>query len=262
MWGTDEEADAGLGPVVEGADMSTDAAGRPDAASPAPMPDLVAVLAQFIARPGRETKVRDGLLRVVDGARTERGNLDYDLLQHNGRPWAFYVLANWADQAAADAHVSSSFVRDFLSAHGAADLAATPTRTNARMLSHPDPNPDRQRPIPNSNQLTFLPFFSVKPGQVDAVREALLGAIDSTRAEDGCLDYDLYQSFDDPAMLFYRENWTGQPVLDKHMNTPGFYKIVRGEIDPRLTVPWSGLALTMISAPGSKPLGSPLRRVS
>ena len=45
------------------------------------VPDLVGVLAQFVARPDRAAQVRDGLLRVVDGARTEDGSLDYDLYQ-------------------------------------------------------------------------------------------------------------------------------------------------------------------------------------
>jgi quinol monooxygenase YgiN len=235
--------------------MSTDPAGR-DAPAPSPVPDLVAVLAQFIAKPGRDAGIRDGLLRVVEGARRERGNLDYDLYQLTHQPWAFYVLADWADQGAADAHVASPHVRDFLAEHATADLAAPSTRALARMLSHPDPDTDRPRPVPARDQVTFFPFFSVKPGQVDPVRRALLGAIDSTRAEDGCLDYDLYQSFDDPAVLFYRENWTGQSALDRHMNTPGFHRIVRAGIDPLLSVPWSGLTMTMVSAPG--PIRTPV----
>jgi quinol monooxygenase YgiN len=225
-------------------------AGTPDGPAPSPVPDLVAVLAQFIAKPGREVRVCDGLLRVIDGARTEAGNLDYDLYQARDQPWAFYVLADWADRAAAEAHLSSRYVRDFLAEHAEADLAAAPTRATARMLSRPDPATDRPRPTPNTDQLTFFPFFSVRPGQVDAVRERLVGAVDSTRAEPGCLDYDLYQSFDDPTVLFYRENWIGRPALAEHMNTPAFHRLVRGEVDPRLTVPWTGLAMTMVSAPG------------
>jgi quinol monooxygenase YgiN len=235
---------------AKGAEMSTSAAGRPDEASPSPVPNLVAVLTQFIAEPGREAKVCDGLLRVVEPARSEYGNLGYDLHQVKNKPWAFYVLANWADQAAMEAHLASPYLREFESKHGASDLAAPPTQYPARMLSHPDPNPDRPRPVPNSDQVTYFPFFSIRPGQVDTVRRADLGVIDSVRSEEGCLDYDLYQSLDDPAVLFYRENWTGQPILDKHMNTPGFHKVVRAGIDPLLTVPWTGLTMTMISAPG------------
>ena len=230
--------------------MSADASSMPDRPSPSPVPDLVGVLAQFIARPGRAARVCEGLLRVVDGARTENGNLDYDLYQVIDKPWAFYVLANWAGRDAADAHLTSTHVRDFVAAHTEMDLAAPPTRTRARMLSRPNADPNRPRPVPNSHQLTFFPFFSIRPGQLDPVREALLGAVESTRDEPGCLDYDLYQAYDDPTALFYRENWTGQAALDEHMNTPGFYDVVRDQVDPRLTVPWSGLSMTMVSAPG------------
>jgi quinol monooxygenase YgiN len=234
--------------------MSTGTA-KPDAPAPSPVPDLVAVLAQFIARPGRDAQVRDGLLRVADGARGERGNLDYDLYQRDDQPWAFYVLANWAEQAAAEAHVGSAHVRDFLEVHGT-DLAAASTRFMARMLSLPDPDADRSRPVPDSDQVVFFPFFSVKPGQVDTVVRALAGAVDPTRAEDGCLDYDLYQSFDDPTVIFFREHWTGRPALDRHMNTADFHKIVRSGVDPRLSVPWTGLAMTMVSPPG--PIRTPV----
>jgi quinol monooxygenase YgiN len=229
--------------------MSADASSMSDRHSPSPVPDLVGMLAQVIARPDRATRVCEGLLRVVDGTRTEDGNLDYDLYQDNDRPWAFYVLANWADPGAADAHLSSTHVRDFLSTHSEKDLAAPPTRTRARMLSRPNADTNRPRPVP-ARQLTFFPFFSVRPGQLDTVRGALLGAVDSTRGEPGCLDYDLYEACDNPTTLFYRENWTGRSALDEHMNTPGFYDVVRGQIDPRLTVPWCGLSMTMASTPG------------
>jgi quinol monooxygenase YgiN len=227
--------------------MSADASDR---LLPSPVPDLVGVLAQFVARPDRAARVSEGLLRVVDGARTEDGNLDYDLYQVDGQPWLFYVLANWADQEAATAHLTSSYVRDFVAAHAETDLAAPPTRTNARMLSHPAVDRGRERPVPNSDQLTFFPFFATRPGRLDAVGEALRGAVDTTRDEPGCLDEDLYQAFDDPTTLFYRENWTDRGALDEHLNTPAFYDVVRGQVDPRLTVPWSGLSMMMVSDPG------------
>ncbi|GAA5181187.1 hypothetical protein GCM10023322_15220 [Rugosimonospora acidiphila] len=221
-----------------------------DTPSPSPVPDLVGVLAQFIARAGRAAQVCEGLLRVVDGARAEDGSLDYDLYQVDDRPWAFYVLANWADRAAADAHLTSAHVRNFVAAHAEADLAAPPTRTNARMLSRPNGQKDRPRPVPGSDQLTFFPFFTIRPGQLDPVRDALLGAVDSTRAEPGCLEYDLYQASDDPTVLFYRETWTSGSALDEHLNRPGFYEIVRRQVDPLLAVPWTGLSMTMVSQPG------------
>jgi quinol monooxygenase YgiN len=229
-------------------DMTSDV---PDQSSPSPVPGLVGILAQVIAKSGREARVCEGLLRVADGARCREGNLDYDLYQDRDRPWAFYVLANWAGQEAVDGHVNSPYVREFLDTYTGTDLAAPPTRISARMLSQPNPDTGRRRPEANSDQLTFFPFFKVRADQLDTVRQALLGAVDSTRGEVGCLEYDLYQVTDDPNTLFYRETWTGRPALDEHMNTPGFYEVVRGQVDPRLTVPWTGLSMTMVSEPGA-----------
>lgn len=223
----------------------------PDQSSSSPVPDLVGILAQVVAKEGRQAQVCEGLLRVADGARTKEGNLDYDLYQDRDRPWAFYVLANWANQEAVDSHVSSTYVREFLEAHTETNLAAPPTRINARMLSRPNPDTGRRRPEPNSDQLTFFPFFNAQPDQLDTVRRTLAGAVDPTRGEEGCLEYDLYQVMNDPTTLFYRETWTSKAVLDEHMNTPVFYDVVRGQVDPRLTVPWSGLSMTMVSAPGA-----------
>lgn len=223
----------------------------PDQSSPSPVPDLVGILAQVIAKAGREARVCEGLLRVADGARTRQGNLDYDLYQDRDRPWAFYVLADWTDQEAVDGHVNSTYVREFLDTHSETDLAAPPTRINARMLSRPNPDTGRRRPEANSDQLTFFPFFNVRADQLDTVRQALLAAVEPTRGEAGCLEYDLYQVMDDPNTLFYRETWTGKPALDEHMNTPDFHDVVRRQIDPRLTVPWTGLSLTMVTAPGA-----------
>ncbi|WP_446219489.1 putative quinol monooxygenase [Micromonospora sp. IBHARD004] len=42
--------------------------------------------------------------------------------------------------------------------------------------------------------MTLVPFFTSKPGAVDEVHRAHLAMVEPTRAEHGCLDYDLYQS--------------------------------------------------------------------
>jgi hypothetical protein len=73
--------------------------------------------------------------------------------------------------------------------------------------------------------------------------------VEPTRVEPGCLDYDLYQSTDDPSVMFFYENWTDADVLSRHMNTPNFYRFVRGDIDARLVVPWTALTMTMLSEP-------------
>jgi quinol monooxygenase YgiN len=101
--------------------------------------------------------------------------------------------------------------------------------------------------------VTLVPFFTIMKGEVDSVRDAHLSMVESTRAEPGCIDYDLYQSHDDPSVMFFYENWTDPEALRRHMNTPNFYRFVRGEIDRRLVVPWTALTMAMLSEPDSGP---------
>lgn len=216
---------------------------------PSALPDQATALTQFVAKPGREVAIRDVLLSLVEPSRAEKGNVSFDVHELKNMSWAFYVLGNWMNEASLDEHLASGRIRTVLD-QAAPDLVASPTQTRAKMLSSPDTNPDRARPAARSStQVTLVPFFSIKPGQIDSVRQAHLRMVDRTRAEPGCMDYDLYQSVDNPSMMFFYENWTDQAALDQHMNTPAFYQVVRGEIDPRLAVPWTALSMSMQSEP-------------
>ncbi len=215
-----------------------------------PAPDQLTVLAQFVAKPGRESDVCDALLHLVQPSRASGGNLSYDLHRLKNNPAAFYVLANWSDQAAFDRHMASADVRRLLDERAAPNLVAPAMLSYARPLSSPDTNPDRPRPTAsNPAQVTLVPFFTIKSDQVDEVGRVHLTMVGPTRAEPGCLSYDLYQSRADPALMFFYENWTDQPALDVHMNTPNFYRYVRGEVDGRLVAPWTAHVMTMVSQP-------------
>lgn len=70
--------------------------------------------------------------------------------------------------------------------------------------------------------LTVIAKFQVKSGSERVAKDKLQGMPAPSRAEAGCLNYDVFQSNDDPAILFTYENWTGQDALDAHMQTPHF----------------------------------------
>jgi quinol monooxygenase YgiN len=208
------------------------------------------MLGQLIAEPAHAAAVRDALLRVVEPTRRESGNLSYDVHQLTTDPGAFYALGNWADQAALDAHLASPHLRTFLTEQAARAAVAPPTMWRARMRSEPDAHPQRPRPAGGSpGQVTLIPFFTVRPGQEDAVVDCHLAMVGPSRAEPGCLGYDLYQSVEDPSVMFLYENWADRAALDRHMNTPNFYRMVRGGIDGRLAAPWTAHTLTMLSGP-------------
>ncbi len=55
-----------------------------------------------------------------------------------------------------------------------------------------------------------------KPGSIDQVREVLAAQVAPTRAEPGCLRYDLMQNVADPADFTFYEEWATADALDRH----------------------------------------------
>ncbi len=58
--------------------------------------------------------------------------------------------------------------------------------------------------------------------QIDRVHEVLSSLVAPTRAEEGCLRYDLLRSDDDPAEFIFLEEWTGEPALTRHFASRHF----------------------------------------
>ena len=59
-------------------------------------------------------------------------------------------------------------------------------------------------------------MVKAKPGQEDAVKEALLSLVEPTRKEAGCLCYNLHQSKADPAQFMFYEQWASKDDLAAH----------------------------------------------
>lgn len=80
--------------------------------------------------------------------------------------------------------------------------------------------------------LTVIAKFEAKPGMESKYKEELGKMLDPSRAEVGCLNYNVYQSNDNPAIMFTYENWTGKDALDAHMQMPHFKAL--GEISKEM----------------------------
>jgi quinol monooxygenase YgiN len=59
-----------------------------------------------------------------------------------------------------------------------------------------------------------------KPGSEDVVRAGLTALVDPTRAEDGCLSYELFESVAAPGTFVTIESWRELTDLDTHLATP------------------------------------------
>ncbi len=68
--------------------------------------------------------------------------------------------------------------------------------------------------------LTVIAYVHAKAGQEARVRQVLEGLIAPTRAEAGCINYDLYQSDSDPTQFVFYESWHSDADLNRHAQTP------------------------------------------
>jgi quinol monooxygenase YgiN len=71
-----------------------------------------------------------------------------------------------------------------------------------------------------SEPLTIIARVRAKPGQEARLLQELKRLLAPTRAEAGCLNYDLHQSQSDRGLFVLYENWTSQAALDAHFETP------------------------------------------
>lgn len=72
----------------------------------------------------------------------------------------------------------------------------------------------------NAKPVTVIATLKARSGQEDNVRQELLALIPTTRAEAGCLNYDLHQATDNPSQFLFHENWASKADLDAHLAKP------------------------------------------
>ena len=69
----------------------------------------------------------------------------------------------------------------------------------------------------NDQKLTIVARILAKAGKRDFIKEELLKLIEVTRAEEGCLNYDLHQDNENPDLFLFYENWKNRDLWQVHM---------------------------------------------
>jgi quinol monooxygenase YgiN len=78
---------------------------------------------------------------------------------------------------------------------------------------------EAKSPTP-AERVVLTAMVKAKPGQEETVKEALLGLVESTRKEPGCLCYNLHRSKVDKAQFLFYEQWASDEALANHRKTP------------------------------------------
>ncbi|WP_298421059.1 putative quinol monooxygenase [uncultured Kordia sp.] len=67
------------------------------------------------------------------------------------------------------------------------------------------------------SQLTILAKIVAKNGKSAFIKEELLKLIAVTRAEKGCINYDLHQDNENENLFVFYENWENRELWQQHM---------------------------------------------
>jgi quinol monooxygenase YgiN len=66
-------------------------------------------------------------------------------------------------------------------------------------------------------KLTIVANITANADKIDLVKAELLKLIDVTRAEKGCINYDLHQDNENPAHFMFYEHWQSRELWQAHM---------------------------------------------
>jgi quinol monooxygenase YgiN len=66
-------------------------------------------------------------------------------------------------------------------------------------------------------KLTIVASIKAHADKVDLVKAELLKLIDVTRAERGCINYDLHQDNENKVHFMFYENWESRELWQTHM---------------------------------------------
>ena len=69
-------------------------------------------------------------------------------------------------------------------------------------------------------KVTVIARIKAKADRAQRVKEELLKLLAPTRAENGCINFDMHQGATDHAQFLFHENWSSEAALKAHFETP------------------------------------------
>ncbi|WP_422091330.1 putative quinol monooxygenase [Tenacibaculum ovolyticum] len=84
------------------------------------------------------------------------------------------------------------------------------------------------------NRLTIIAKIVAKEEKREFVKSELLKLISITRAEKGCINYDLHQDNENPNLFLFHENWESKELWQVHMNNEHlmeYLKVTDGAVE-------------------------------
>jgi quinol monooxygenase YgiN len=81
----------------------------------------------------------------------------------------------------------------------------------------------------DANEIRVIAQAFARPENVAPVRTALRNMLVPTRAERGCIAYDLHEVLGDPYQFIFFEIWESEGALEDHTRTAHFQELERAQ---------------------------------
>jgi quinol monooxygenase YgiN len=98
----------------------------------------------------------------------------------------------------------------------------------------------------NAKHITVVAKVRAQAGKEVEMRRELLSLVEPSRKDAGCLNYDLHQSVDNPALFLFHENWATKAHLDQHLQKPELQavlgRVVQMSAEPPEITLWEKIA--------------------
>lgn len=79
----------------------------------------------------------------------------------------------------------------------------------------------------NNENIVLFARLRVKPEMVEKAKSAAMAIVADSRAEAGCVNYDVHQAVDDETLFFWHETWADKAAVDAHFATPFFQNFAK-----------------------------------
>jgi quinol monooxygenase YgiN len=77
--------------------------------------------------------------------------------------------------------------------------------------------------------ITVVATHQAKPGKEAELKQLFISHVEMTRKEEGCINYELHVSVENPGIFMFYENWTSRAHLEAHLE-----KALVHELLPRM----------------------------
>lgn len=74
----------------------------------------------------------------------------------------------------------------------------------------------------SDEKIVLVARLKVKDEMIEDAKNAALSLVEVSRAESGCLNYDIHQAIDDETVFVWHETWANKAALDEHFEKPYF----------------------------------------